>query len=103
MSHEVEEVGLNTVEAKQARWRSAQKESSEEEAKAETTVATKETLSLGGHPTLPSKKGQLEGGNGSPPEGTFLQGRPKISLPLSRIFFFLSGGSNIVFNFFVIQ
>ena len=86
MSHEVVEEGLNTMKAKQARWRSAQKESSEEEVKAEATVATKATLGLGGYPILPSKKGQMEGGNGSPPEGTFLQERSKNSLSSSRIF-----------------
>ena len=57
------------MEAKQARWRSAQKESLEDEAKAETAV-TKETLSLSGHPIVPSKKVQQEAVNGSPPEGT---------------------------------
>ena len=71
MSHGVELEKLNSVEAKQARWRSAQKESPEdEEAKAETTVP-KETLGLNGHPIIPSKKVQPEAAaaNGSPTEG----------------------------------
>ena len=87
------------MKAKQARWRSAQKESSEEEVKAEATVATKTTLGLGGYPILPSKKGQMEGGNGSPPEGTFLQERSKNSLStyLKNFLFLGHGGFGLGF------